>query len=205
MAVFYRMVTIASINAYVLFLSYSGSPMITRFKFTIALGEHLIKPHLERRLRILNLRCDVKDTILKILGNNEAAVRPQVLDDKIEKRKTCASCPSVKERKTAYKCTRCSKPVCRECSQKEFCKMNQGRGANCENRIMSSCLPLLYANKEPKILETMSLFRKMKVGLTVRISCDKPEIIITQADKFKMSIGAKNPGCPACGKSRNCI
>ncbi|KAG8325874.1 hypothetical protein J6590_055771 [Homalodisca vitripennis] len=57
---------------------------------------------------------DVKDTVQKIMGNNEAAVRPQVPDDKMEKRKTCAFCPSVKERKTAYKCTRCSKPVCLE-------------------------------------------------------------------------------------------
>ncbi|XP_046682242.1 uncharacterized protein LOC124368848 isoform X1 [Homalodisca vitripennis] len=69
--------------------------------------------------------------------------------------------------------------------------MNQGRGANCENRIMSSCLPLLYANKEPKILETMSL-EELDTFLPFMILCS----LGRDVDKSSQEMAIDIIGCP---------
>lgn len=52
-----------------------------------------------------NLIRDVRKLIDLALGKPQRGITTGVSSDKIEKRKTCAICPSVKERKTQYKCT----------------------------------------------------------------------------------------------------
>lgn len=119
MAIFYRLLSVASINCCILYLCYRDSPTITRFQFTKELGQALVEPHLRRRLMIANLRRDVRDSILKALGTTATErVVEGVPSDKMEKRKTCYKCPSAKERKTQYKCIQCNLPICLECSRK---------------------------------------------------------------------------------------
>lgn len=102
LAVFYRLLNIVSVNSYILFMSYSGSPVITRFQFVKDLAISLVTPHLRRRLEIPNLRREVQLSIKKVLGNNEEAPARAagIPCDKMNKRKTCRKCPSSRERKT---------------------------------------------------------------------------------------------------------
>lgn len=119
MAVFYRMLNIATNNCFILYLCYVGSPVMTRFDFTKELGYDLIKPFLQSRLEIPSLRRDVKAEIIAILGKRD---NPQndngVPSDTMPKRKTCSKCPSAKKRKTQYKCIKCEDAICLECSRK---------------------------------------------------------------------------------------
>lgn len=119
LVVYFRILSILSANSYILYLCYRGSALINRFTFVQNLGKEFITPHLRKRLRIPNLRRDVKGIILKTLGEEEHNRQVQgIPNDKLEKRKTCSKCPSVKERKTAYKCIKCDRPICLECSRK---------------------------------------------------------------------------------------
>lgn len=120
LAVFYRMVSIASVNAFVMFLSYRDSPLINRFDFIKRLGREMIVPHLRRRLMVQTLPRSLKTTIKNVLMMDEEQQDNQerIPSDKLEKRKTCSKCPWEKRRKTAYKCIKCSLPVCLECSRK---------------------------------------------------------------------------------------
>lgn len=120
LAVFYRMLNIASTNSYILYMSYTGSPMITRFQFVKDLAMDLVTQHLRRRLEIPNLRRTVKTSIKTILypADEALAREPGIPCDKMEKRKTCSKCPSARERKTQYRCIRCLQAICLECSRK---------------------------------------------------------------------------------------
>ncbi|KAG8256110.1 hypothetical protein J6590_108306 [Homalodisca vitripennis] len=101
-------------------MCYVGIPVMTRFNFVKALGNDLIRPHLQRRLQIPNLRRELRESILKSLGeNNPLQARVEgIPSDRLQKRKTCSKCPSARERKTQYKCIKCSSAICLECSRK---------------------------------------------------------------------------------------
>lgn len=126
MAVFYRLLNIASINSFILYMCYKYTKMLTRFDFTKQLAMVMVEPLLRRRLMVPNIRRDTKETIKKILGENVERAREDVPNDRMEKRKTCSKCPAVKERKTQYKCVVCDDPICLECSRKicKDCAMN---------------------------------------------------------------------------------
>lgn len=55
LAVFYRMVNIASINSFIMYLSYRDSPLMKRFEFIKRLGADMIEPHLRQRLHTQTL------------------------------------------------------------------------------------------------------------------------------------------------------
>lgn len=119
LAIFYRILSIASVNSFILYMCYTGSEIMTRFQFIKQLSQSLVEPHLRRRLTIPQLRRDVKQEIKRILGENQQEMQVEAVpSDKMEKRKTCGKCPSAKERKTQYKCILCSTPVCLECTRK---------------------------------------------------------------------------------------
>lgn len=122
LAVFYRMLGVCSVNAYILFLSFRNNPMLKRFEFVKQLSLSLITPQLQNRLTIPTLPRDLKETIKKILPQDNAegpnAEVDAIPNDKLPKRKTCGSCPYEKKRKTAYQCIKCKKPVCLECTRK---------------------------------------------------------------------------------------
>lgn len=119
LAVFYRMVNIASVNTFIMYLSYRDSPSISRFDFLKKLAMDLIEPHMRRRLLAPSLTKDIKVVIKKALKlDQEAPPEVDALDDKMNKRKTCSKCPWEKKRKTFYKCIKCSEAICLECSRK---------------------------------------------------------------------------------------
>lgn len=119
MAVFYRLLNIGSINSFILYMCYKDTTMMTRFQFTKELAKMLIEPHLRQGLTVPNIRRDTKEIIRKIIGENVVVrAREDIPIYKMDKRKTCSKCPSIKERKTQYKCIVCDNPICLECSRK---------------------------------------------------------------------------------------
>lgn len=117
-AILYRLLSIASANSHILHLCYKGTPSKTRFQFTKELGLALVEPHLRRRLLIANLPRNIRGSIKKLLKDDQPQQPDPVISDKLVKRKTCAKCPSFKERKTQYKCIKCQDAICLECSKK---------------------------------------------------------------------------------------
>lgn len=127
LAIFYRLLNIGTVNAFILFMGFRQSPLITRFDFIKSLGYELMIPHLQKRLSMPSLHRELRENIKKTLGENlpVAEIQPHgpegqdsTLSDRLEIRKTCATCSSGKRRKTAYKCIVCKKPICLECSRK---------------------------------------------------------------------------------------
>lgn len=135
MAIFYRLLNIGTVNCYVMYLCFKGNPDMTRFNFIKELGYELIGPHLQARLISYSLPRELRVTIEKAVEEsnrlqqreNPRPPRQEPLAltqqvgapvDKMEKRKTCSTCPSAKKRKTAYMCIDCQKPICLECSRK---------------------------------------------------------------------------------------
>lgn len=117
LAVFYRLINICSVNSFIVFMSYKGTPMMERFKFIKSLGKDLIVPHLRKRLTIANLPRDLKMDINKILGNN-APVVEDVPQDRLQKRKTCEKCPPGSDRKTQHTCIKCTLAICGQCQRR---------------------------------------------------------------------------------------
>jgi hypothetical protein len=117
LAVFYRILNICSVNSFIVFLSYSGTPMMNRFEFIKSLGKDLIVPHLKKRLTIANLPRDLKMDIMRILGNN-APVVENLPDDRLPKRKTCEKCPPGSDRKTQHRCIMCKLAICGQCQRR---------------------------------------------------------------------------------------
>lgn len=119
LAVFYRLVNVCSVNTFIMYLCYKDSPVISRYDFLKRLSLELMKPHLQKRLTIQNLPRQTKEVIKMALKQEDEEVQPDgIPSDKLPKRKTCSKCPYVKERKTQYKCIKCSLPICLECSRK---------------------------------------------------------------------------------------
>ena len=116
MAVFFRILDIAAVNAKVLYQSYRDNPQITRQNFMKDLAAQLIRPHTMRRLSNPRVPRGIRGAISRILNiPMEETARGE---EKLEKRTTCRLCPPAKKRKTSYKCYRCDKPVCLECTRK---------------------------------------------------------------------------------------
>lgn len=81
LSVFYRMVNVACIKAFILFLSYVGSLIITRFKFIKDWKKALIKAHLRRKLDTLNSFTNINDFILKTLEEEQEQTKQQGVPD----------------------------------------------------------------------------------------------------------------------------
>lgn len=121
MAVFYSMVDVAGVNAYILYQSYKDtSKKATRMTFMKTIAASLTHPHMERRLERGRLDRDLVFSIKRILGLQDEA-GPAQQPDVLEKRRTCAFCPPKKKRQTRYPCQRCGVPICLECTKK-ICK-----------------------------------------------------------------------------------
>jgi len=114
-----------------LYSSFNDTPVLTRFEYIKQLGRELIVPHLRKRVAAtINLPRDLKSSIQNVLdeGNpqqqHKKETQPQggqqldIPSDRIGKRKTCATCPYQKKRKTTYMCISCNNAICLECSRK---------------------------------------------------------------------------------------
>lgn len=116
LAIFYRLLNIGSVNAFIVYMSYTGVTMTTRSEFIKSLAHELIAPHLQRRLAdISNLPRDLKTDIKRILGDEHPQAAAEVPDDRLQKRKTCEKCPPGSDRKTQNKCIKCSHAICGQC------------------------------------------------------------------------------------------
>lgn len=119
LAVFYRLINIASVNSYIVYMSYTRKTKETRFGFIKSLAKELVSPHLQKRLtEVANLPRDLKQEINKILGNDVAPQNEGVPDDRLQKRKTCQKCPSGNDRKTQHKCIKCNLAICGQCQRR---------------------------------------------------------------------------------------
>lgn len=132
LAVFQRLLNTGSVNSFIAYMSFKGTPVMTRFDYIKLLGYDLIVPHLHKRLsEALNLPRELKENIKRVLGHDEnqpeagpAAQQPAALCDRLEKRKTCSICPYEKKRKTAYMCVLCKVSVSRVL-QENLCRMRK--------------------------------------------------------------------------------
>ncbi|XP_054290049.1 piggyBac transposable element-derived protein 3-like [Macrosteles quadrilineatus] len=119
LAVFYRLINIASVNSFIVYMSYTRKTNVTRFGFIKSLAKELIVPHLQKRLtEVANLPRELKQEIQKILGNDAAPQIEGVPDDRLEKRKTCQKCPAGSDRKTQHKCIKCNLAICGQCQRR---------------------------------------------------------------------------------------
>ena len=101
LAVFHRLLNIASSNSFILYLCYLETPAIKRFQFIKDLAHTLVEPHLQRRFQIPNLRREVKFCIAKILALNEdQPVHPEGIPcDKMAKKRYAESVPLSRKEK----------------------------------------------------------------------------------------------------------
>lgn len=117
MAIFFKLLDIASANSYIMYASYPENKM-TRLNFIKMLASELTKEHLQERLQTnLYLPRQLKELIRHIL-QVPSEVEPQTQDGVLETKKYCYICPAKLRRKTSYACITCRKPVCLQCSRK---------------------------------------------------------------------------------------
>lgn len=126
MAFFFRLLDISGVNAYVIHQAFKNNSRLEKADFLKILADELVKPHLHRRVENTKLKRDLRATIKRILRLPEPDREDEVVPDKLEKRKTCYTCPSRIKRKTFYLCKICHKPTCLECASKicQNCKYN---------------------------------------------------------------------------------
>lgn len=123
---FFRLLDISGVNAYVIHQAFKNNSRLEKADFLKILADELVKPHLHRRVENTKLKRDLRATIKRILRLPEPDREDEVVPDKLEKRKTCYTCPSRIKRKTFYLCKICHKPTCLECASKicQNCKYN---------------------------------------------------------------------------------
>lgn len=114
LAIFFKLVDICSVNAFIIYTSYPQNANDSRFSFIEKLADLLVKDHMIRRLNVGNLSREVKNIIHRIQGISEV----EMVEERLETRKYCYNCPAKIKRKTAFLCFRCKKPICMQCSKK---------------------------------------------------------------------------------------
>lgn len=116
MAIFYRVLDISAVNAFVMYNAFKDNPVTTRLDFMLDLASSLVKQQMERRVTDFHLTFELRACIRRVMGKPEE--KPQPSSEKLEKRKTCYLCDPKKKRKTSYLCYGCKKPICLECANK---------------------------------------------------------------------------------------
>nr|CAH7731688.1 unnamed protein product [Callosobruchus chinensis] len=119
MALFFMLLDVSTINAYVLHSSYKNSPNMEREDFLKKLARSLVLPQWKKRMVNTRLPRELRVTITKLVGDSDhAGPSNNGLEDHLEKRATCSKCPPRLKRKTQYGCVFCKKPICLQCSRK---------------------------------------------------------------------------------------
>ena len=109
MVIFYSILNIAGVNAYVTFKSNGGS-VSSRRDFIKKLGMNLIQDQLEYRRNLPGLAKDIKHSIAFIRPLPKESIQPGITE---ASRVRCNICPRGKDIKTKYRCAKCSSAVCR--------------------------------------------------------------------------------------------
>lgn len=102
LAIFYRILDLSGVNAYVIYTSCTNAPSIERGRFMQSLARELVVLHLNRRVYNTHLPRKLTLTIKPILGNNFLPKEPEDHEEVVisQKRKLCNICPSKLKRKT---------------------------------------------------------------------------------------------------------
>ena len=118
MTIFFAILDISTVNAYVLFRSYRDSDNIDRLNFMKIIAFSLIEPHMRGRLSHA-LPQELKLNMRRILRlPEEIETRNAAEEEVFENRKTCTLCPPKLKRKTKYPCYKCQRAICLQCSKK---------------------------------------------------------------------------------------
>lgn len=113
LAVFFAMLNISLVNAFVLFSAFPGNPVQSRVEFVKTLAKELVEPALRTRLRCVHLPRELRLTISRILGEPLPLAQRQNDGGQL---KRCGICPRRSDRKTKVACAHCSVPICAQCT-----------------------------------------------------------------------------------------
>lgn len=111
MAIFFRILDISNVNAFVLYSSHKNTLPMARVDFIKKLAAQLVNPHLKRRSENPYIKHEIHLLIRRILNIKEQPAKENMPERKMQKRKTCSLCSYKKQRKTAYYCIKCNKPI----------------------------------------------------------------------------------------------
>lgn len=118
MVLFYRLMDMSGVNAYVLYNKCNNVKKLTRGCFLLSLARELVLP--EMKLRVYNDRIprELRCSIERVIGPKDMPSPPPArayAQEQLGIRKTCAICPSRLKRRTKYSCCLCNKPMCLTC------------------------------------------------------------------------------------------
>lgn len=130
MCIFYAMINISCINAYVIYChnaSTLGQKIMSRRDFMKKLQSELVEPWLKMRLAVPTMPTHIKTKIQNILAlnrdegasNSTANLRPTQAQY-LNKRKVCGLCSYKQRRMTKSYCTKCKTAICGE-HKADFC------------------------------------------------------------------------------------
>lgn len=114
-AIFYRLLDIAGINAYVLYNEYPECKM-RRADFLMHLARELVLPALKQRVYNEKLPRELRMTLRRVLGQDLPPPQPPSDTGASSTRKLCRICPSKLKRQTRFICCICAKPICLQCA-----------------------------------------------------------------------------------------
>lgn len=110
MVIFYRVLNVAAINAFAAFNQKDIDQNMLRRNFLENLSFQLIMDHLKRRAKVQQVPRLSRMRIQEI-----CKIKPEVVTKQTEKAiGRCRYCDTKKNRKTKYKCNKCSKFLCLE-------------------------------------------------------------------------------------------
>lgn len=112
LCLFFGLLNIGGLNAYVIQKAMLPSDNFTRRDFIKTLAISLIAPHLHERISIANIPQHIKNRIQNIIPEVEP---PAASNPPVSRRKArCGLCNWKKDRKTKVFCTKCNVPICGE-------------------------------------------------------------------------------------------
>ncbi|XP_050310635.1 uncharacterized protein LOC126746418 [Anthonomus grandis grandis] len=115
MCIFYNMINIACINAYVIYshnIFAQGGKPLPRQQFMMELHKKRTESHQTSRLENTKLNRELKKIISGVLKKEDA---PEfVTENQKGPRKYCSVCPITIKRMTTTYCPKCKKPICEE-------------------------------------------------------------------------------------------
>lgn len=124
LAIFYRILNIASVSAFILYKSYKDTPIIKRFDFVKQLAYDLIIPYLHRRLANPSVQRGMRENIRNVLGKNlpQEPQRQDVAGTPTQEARVRKHAQRpLREEKTRSN-LECSKKVCVRCAGGEVTK-----------------------------------------------------------------------------------
>ncbi|CAG9568360.1 unnamed protein product [Danaus chrysippus] len=114
--VFYRIVDLCSMNAYILYNMHQ--PKYTdRGDFLKSLARSLVLPHLQRHVGCWQLPRELRLVIKRVLADDVVEEDVQSPETSKGKRKACSICPPKLHRMTVFTCVGCCNPVCLQYSR----------------------------------------------------------------------------------------